>query len=190
VKPVHVVASPSRLGEAGASLLCSRCRDTAVETPSQNLSTAVLRAADFDLPARGRLGSVAFAEIAFVGLLGMTLLAGCQSAPKDYVEIRAPQDPVTVASHIADNIGTCWFSGKRSSFADYSYAPELTSYSNRPRVLIVPKNEPHGLPQLVVEASAAKRGTSVKLFGPMLASGEAAAIHADVARWAGGASGC
>ena len=61
-----------------------------------------------------------------------------------------------------------------------SYAPELTSYSNRPRVLIVPKKEPHGLPQLVIEATAAKRGTSVKLFGPLMGTAEAPAITRDV----------
>ena len=77
-----------------------------------------------------------------------------------------------------------------TAFAEYSYAPELTSYSNRPRVLIVPKKEPHGLPQLVIEATAAKRGTSVKLFGPLMGTAEAPAITRDVERWAGGASGC
>jgi hypothetical protein len=96
---------------------------------------------------------------------------------------------VHVAARIADNVGACWIKG-RAAFAEYTYASELTSYSNRPRVLIVPKQDPHGLPKLVIEASAAKRGTSVKLFGPLMAGPEAAAIAADVERWTGGATGC
>jgi hypothetical protein len=118
------------------------------------------------------------------------LLAACQSGPKDYLEYRSPQDPVTVAARIAENVGRCWFAGGREGFSALAYSPELTSYSDRPRVLIVPKAEPHGLPRLVIEASRAKRGASVKLFGPMLASGEAPALARDVERWAGGGSGC
>ncbi len=120
----------------------------------------------------------------------VSILAACQSAPKDYAEFHAPQSPVNVASRIAENVGACWFGGARPVFADYSYAPELNSYSNRPRVLIVPKAEPHGLPKLVIEASAAERGSSVKLFGPLMASSEAPAISRDVERWASGGSGC
>jgi hypothetical protein len=118
------------------------------------------------------------------------LLAACQSAPKDYLEYRSPQEPVTVAAHIAESVERCWFAAGREEFADLAYSPELTSYANRPRVLIVPKAEPHGLPRLVIEASKAKRGTSVKLFGPMLASGEGPAIARDVERWAEGDDGC
>jgi hypothetical protein len=123
-------------------------------------------------------------------LAGVSIVAACQSAPQDYAEFHAPQSPVNVASRIAENVGACWFGGARPAFADYSYAPELNSYSNRPRVLIVPKAEPHGLPKLVIEASAAKRGSSIKLFGPLMASSEAPAISRDVERWASGASGC
>jgi hypothetical protein len=122
---------------------------------------------------------------------GALFVAACQSAPpKDYVEFRAAQDPVTVAARITESVGACWFGGGRSAFAGYSYAPELTSYSNRPRVLIVPKEEPHGLPKLVVEASRAEGGTSVRVFGPLMGSAEGPAISRDVERWAGGAAGC
>jgi hypothetical protein len=118
------------------------------------------------------------------------LLAACQSGgPKDYAEFHAAQDPVHVADRIADNVGACWIKGQ-AAFVDYTYASELTSYANRPRVLIVPKKDPHGLPKLVIEASAAKRGSSVKLFGPLMGGPEAAAISRDVERWAGGATGC
>lgn len=120
------------------------------------------------------------------------VLAGCKtsSEPTDYMLLHANQDPVTVASRIAGHVGNCWFDGSRSAFAEYSYTPELTSYSNRPRVLIVRKSDPNGLPVLVIEASKKNRGADVKLFGPLMATDEADAIYRDVGRWAGGAREC
>ena len=131
-----------------------------------------------------------FRAAAAIALLG---LAACQSKPtatRDYAEYRSGEKPVAVAARIAENIPRCWFSGTRPAFAPYSYAPELTSYSDRPRVLIVPKSDPGGLPKLVIEASSAGGGTSVKLFGPLMASPEAAAINRDVGRWVDGAASC
>ena len=120
------------------------------------------------------------------------LLAACQSrpAPADYVEFRSGDAPSTTASRIAENIGACWFAGGRPAFAAYSYVPELASYSDRPRILIVPESDPTGLPRLVVEASPAEGGSAVKLFGPLMTGAEAQAINRDVARWAGGTTGC
>ena len=122
----------------------------------------------------------------------LPLLAACQTggASKDYAEFRSAQDPGSTAARIAENVGACWFRGARPAFADLSYAPELNSFANRPRVLIVSKSDPGGLPKLVIEASAAERGASVKLFGPLMAGGEAAAISRDVERWTASAGGC
>ena len=123
-------------------------------------------------------------------LLG-AFLASCQSSgPKDYTEFRSRQDPMTTAARIADNVGTCWFGGDRPAFEGYSYAPELASVANRPRVLIVPADNPTGLPLLVIEASSEDRETRVKLFGPLMATAEAGAIIRDVESWAGGAQDC
>lgn len=119
------------------------------------------------------------------------ILAGCKtSEPTDYMLLHANQDPVTIASRIADHVGNCWFDGSRPAFAEYSYTPELTSYANRPRVLIVQKADPNGLPVLVIEALKEKRGADIKLFGPLMGTDEADAIYRDVARWAGGAREC
>ena len=121
----------------------------------------------------------------------LALLAGCKtSEPTDYVLLHANQDPVTIASHISQYVGDCWFDGSRPAFAAYSYAPELTSYSNRPRVLIVEKADPTGLPRLVIEVVKAKRGSDIKLFGPLMGTAESEAIYRDVGRWAGGAREC
>jgi hypothetical protein len=115
-------------------------------------------------------------------------LVGCQTAPKDYVQFHAGMDSTTIGKLIANNIGACWFDGKRKAFAEYSYAPEGGVSADR--ILIVPKEEPHGLPQLVVEVRKAKRGTDVRLFGPMMQTSEADAIRTDIRRWTGGARDC
>ena len=98
--------------------------------------------------AANRMSRLAFRSIRATAVL---LLAACQSGgPKDYAEFHAAQDPVHVADRIADNVGACWIKG-RAAFVEYTYASELTSYANRPRVLIVPKKDPHGLPKLVID---------------------------------------
>jgi hypothetical protein len=125
-----------------------------------------------------------------VGATSALLLAACQSGPTDYLAFQSPQQPVAVASRIADNVGACWFADGRENFAAYSYVPELASHSNRPRVLLVDKSDPTGLPKLVIEAVEEDRGASVRLFGPLMAGADAAAIRDDVERWADGATGC
>jgi hypothetical protein len=115
-------------------------------------------------------------------------LAACQSVPKDYVQFHAGLDSTTVARHLADMVGMCWFDGKHKAFESYSYAPEPGLSSTR--ILIVPKAGPHGLPALVVEVLKAKRGTDVRLFGPLMQTGDANTIRTDIMRWTGGAREC
>jgi hypothetical protein len=116
------------------------------------------------------------------------LLAACQTTPKDYIEFHAGLDSTTVADHITGMVRMCWFGGNRKAFADYSYAPEAGSSSTR--VLIVPKDAPHGLPALIIDIRKAKRGTDVRLFGPLMQTGDADPIRRDVMRWTGGARDC
>ncbi len=115
-------------------------------------------------------------------------LAACQTTPQDYIEFHAGQDKTTVASHLAERIGACWFDGKHKAFAGYSYAPEPSTSSTR--ILIVPKDAPHDLPALIVDVRSAKHGTDVRLFGPLMQTGDADSIRRDVMRWTGGARDC
>lgn len=118
----------------------------------------------------------------------VALLAACQTAPKDYIQFHAGTDSATVAKHLSDKIGACWFNGNDQTFDGYSYAPEAGMSSTR--ILIVPKDAPHGLPALIVEVIKAKRGTDVRLFGPLMQSGSAESIRRDILRWTGGARDC
>ncbi len=124
---------------------------------------------------------------AAVTAFGLTL-AGCQSVPKDYILFHAGEDETTVAKHLSERVGTCWFDGKHKLFAAYSYAPEPGSTSTR--ILIVPKDAPHEKPDLVIDVRGAKHGTDVRLFGPLMQGGSADSIRNDVKRWTGGARDC
>ena len=131
---------------------------------------------------------------AFTASCCAALLAGCLGSPPrpaaSYLEYRTREAPVAVAARIAASVRDCWFGERRPAFASLSFAPELDSYSGRPRVLIVPAENPGGLPRLVVEASRDGNATSVKLFGPLLASAEGGTIARDVERWTRGATAC
>ena len=119
-----------------------------------------------------------------------TALAACTTRAPDYLEYAATQDTTIVANRIAERVGACWFESGETAFARFAYAPELNSFSGKPRILVVPKDNPAGLPQLVIEVSDGKRATVVKLFGPLLASARGSAIQRDVERWADGGTEC
>lgn len=119
-----------------------------------------------------------------------TTLAACATSAPDYLEYAAYQDTNIVATRIAARVGACWFDGGNDAFSRFAYAPELNSFSGKPRILVVPKADPAGLPQLVIEVSKGKRATVVKLFGPLLATAGGTAIQRDVERWADGSTDC
>ena len=119
-----------------------------------------------------------------------TALAACTTRAPDYLEYAAYQDTDTVATRIAERVGACWFEGGNTAFSRFAYAPELNSFSGKPRILVVPKADPAGLPQLIIEISKGKHATVVKLFGPLLATARGTAIQRDVERWADGGTDC
>lgn len=131
----------------------------------------------------GRAGSLI--ALAFAATLG-----ACQTAPPaDFVALHSGGDPGKTAELIAHNVGACWFDGSRKDFEGMSYAPEISSLT-RPRILVVAKEDPHGLPKLVIEVESAKRGSDVRLFGPLMGTNDAQRIRGDVAFWAGGGRTC
>ena len=76
----------------------------------------------------------------------------------------------------------CWFDSKDPAFKNLRLSPELASFSDKPRILVVPHRNLGGLPQLVIEAT----GNPAKLsaFGPMMDGQHAGRIEKDVLRWA------
>ncbi len=115
-------------------------------------------------------------------------LSACVSVSPDYLEYRTRSDPVSVTRRIAGNIGRCWFVDGAQAFDGLVYVPERNAATSR--ILLLRRDSPAGLPQLIVDASRKGRRTSVKLFGPLLDTPQGPRIRADVARWTGGGTDC
>lgn len=93
-----------------------------------------------------------------------------------------------VMERVALGANACWFKSRDPAFAGYRLAPELNSFSGRPRILVVKAHSPESRPLLVVQAE----GNPARLdaFGPMMGEAVAGRITADVNRWARGGNGC
>lgn len=118
-------------------------------------------------------------------LVAAAALAGCQTktpAP------RANSGALPTMERIALGANGCWFKSGDPAFKAYRLAPELNSFSGRPRILVVHRNSPESRPLLVVQAE----GSPARLdaFGPMMSEPVGARIATDVKRWAAGGKGC
>ncbi|ACI55215.1 conserved hypothetical protein [Rhizobium leguminosarum bv. trifolii WSM2304] len=113
------------------------------------------------------------------------MVAACQSTP-------APTGPNRAAlptmERVALGANACWFKSGDPAFAAYKLAPELNSFSGRPRILLVHKGSPESRPLLVVQAEGSP--SHVQAFGPMMSDPLAGRIAADVNRWSGGSKAC
>jgi hypothetical protein len=84
-----------------------------------------------------------------VSLFASLLLAACQSPPpqRDYAEFGSSRDAVTVASGISQQMRACWFGGARL-LSQLLVRAGAEFVLGRPRVLVVQKSDPGGLPNL------------------------------------------
>lgn len=128
----------------------------------------------------GRLTGLACAAF------GLAFLASCQS-PKP----PAPS-PSTAAlptmERVALGANSCWFKSGDPAFKSYRLAPELNSFSGRPRILIVPRKSPEARPLAVVQAEG--HPARLQAFGPLLSEPVGTRMTADIRRWAAGGQGC
>lgn len=115
------------------------------------------------------------------------LASGC--APK------APAPTATVSraalplmERVALGANACWFKSGDPSFKTYRLAPELNSFSGRPRILLVKAHSPESRPLLVVQAEG--NPGRLEAFGPLMSDALAGRIAGDVNRWAAGGKGC
>lgn len=130
--------------------------------------------------------SIQLKTVCLVGLFSTTFaLTGCQrEAPRQAVLGAA----LPTMERVALSANACWFKSGDPAFKAYRLAPELNSFSGRPRILIVPRNSPESRPLLVVQAE----GNPAKLaaFGPLLDSALSQRISSDVNRWSKGVKSC
>lgn len=126
------------------------------------------------------------ARVASLPVFAALLLSSCQSG-------RAPQTSPDRAAlptmeRVAINANRCWFKSGDATFQPYRLAPELNSFSGRPRILAVPRNSPESRPVLVVQAE----GSPARLdaFGPLMEGASGERIRRDVLKWAAGVPAC
>lgn len=82
----------------------------------------------------------------------------------------------------------CWISSGDPAFARYSLAPELSSFSGRPRFLLVPRGRPEERPLLVVEGRDGS--AAIETYGPLMQANLASRIRHDIERWGAGSQTC
>ncbi|MBO9108993.1 MULTISPECIES: hypothetical protein [Agrobacterium] len=120
-------------------------------------------------------------------LLAAAALAACQPKPQP-ASSSASRAALPTMERIALGANACWFKSGDPAFKAYRLAPELNSFSGRPRILLVPRNSPESRPMLVIQAE----GNPAKLdaFGPAMNEAISGRIATDVKRWANGGKGC
>lgn len=121
-----------------------------------------------------------------IAIAAFTLLAGCQSAKTPAAA--PPRAALPTMERVAIAANTCWFKSNDAAFRDYRLAPELNSFSGRPRILAVPRHSPESRPMLVVQAEGSP--ARIDAFGPLMQGPAGSRIKNDVLRWANGGSGC
>ncbi|UIJ73532.1 hypothetical protein [Aurantimonas sp. HBX-1] len=121
-------------------------------------------------------------------LLLSVALGGCASAPEPAVPGVKADSGLDRLERLTLNANRCWFKSKDPAFAAYSLAPELSSFTGRPRFLLVPRGQIEARPLLVVEGRTGSG--AIDTYGPLMNEPVSARISADLARWRGGANGC
>ena len=117
--------------------------------------------------------------------LGLTVAACSQSATPPVAATRS-ESPLDVMERVALRVQACWYDRKRPALRGTRLSPELSSHSGRPRILIVPRNQPQGLPRIVAEARKVAGRTRFDAFGPALTP----TLSTDLDRWAAGGTAC
>ncbi len=138
----------------------------------------------------GLIGATAGLMAASAGLL-LTFLVSCASPPAVAPPVRTPPKVDTGLDRmerLALTANRCWFKSRDAAFAGYSLAPELSSFSGRPRFLLVPKGRLEARPLLVVEGRSGS--AEVDAYGPLLDSPLRPRLEGDIARWKAGSGDC
>lgn len=132
----------------------------------------------------------------FQGISPLFFLMACQTgSPSADLSINTKENAQQAVVKIAKNAQKCWFKSGDSAFRGFRLAAETNSYAGRPRFLLVPKNDPGGLPSLVVQAegkgdASSGKFTNIRTFGPLLSTNEGSRITGDISRWSEGNLSC
>lgn len=131
-------------------------------------------------------------KIPHIALLALTagVMSSCSAKkpPQKPTQPQVSQTSLAIMERVALAAKQCWFKSGDADFRQYSLAPELVSFTGRPRILVVPARNPNDRPLLVVQAEG--NPGRIERFGPMMQSPLATRIERDTARWASGSKAC
>ena len=128
-----------------------------------------------------------FFKLSAAVLISAAALSSCQSQKAAQApSVRSAALPVM--ERITTGANACWFRTKDPAFAAYRMAPELNSFSGKPRLLLVAKHSPESRPLLVIMAEGDP--ARLQAFGPIMQGPMHDKITAGVNHWARGNTGC
>lgn len=127
----------------------------------------------------------AFLQVSFMVAFAAALSA-CQSEQANVQTGKSAA--LSVMERIALGANSCWFKSKDTAFAAYKLAPELNSYSGKPRILLVDRHHPEERPRLVIMAEG--EPAQLQAFGPLMDGPLKTRITNGVNHWARGNAGC
>lgn len=127
------------------------------------------------------------APLAAIALVLFAAFSGCASQPPS-APARTGDTGLDRMERLTLNANRCWFKSKDPAFAAYSLAPELSSFSGKPRFLLVPKGQPEARPLLVVEGKSG--AANIDIYGPLTSRTLGGRVDADLKRWAAGDDRC
>lgn len=130
--------------------------------------------------------------LSMVGLVPLALLLSSCNQTKTTgpgsISLGTKTSALSVMEKVAIGANSCWFKSKDSDFRNYRLSPELNSFTGRPRILIVPKNNPAERPLLVVQASG--NPAEIEAFGPLMTMSVGNRIARDISNWSKGQNNC
>ncbi|MEO0545926.1 MAG: hypothetical protein AAF035_03165 [Pseudomonadota bacterium] len=118
----------------------------------------------------------------------MSALTACQSTPP--VKLQKSESAQSLMLRVGKQVQACWFKTKDPAFRRYRMADELNSYTGKPRLLIVPRNNPGGLPKLVAEAQRKGGRVQFSAYGPLIDGKDGPRFSSDLKKWASGRTTC
>ncbi|MBO0662744.1 hypothetical protein [Jiella flava] len=118
-------------------------------------------------------------------IVALTALSACATRP---AATQAADTGLDRMERLTLNAHRCWFKSKDPAFARYTLAPELSSFSGRPRFLLVPKGKPEERPLVVIEGRSGS--SEIETYGPLMSDTIGHRIGADIKRWSAGDNGC
>ncbi len=119
----------------------------------------------------------------------LALLSACASAPTSQPAAVAKADTgLDRMERLTLTANRCWIKSRDPAFVAYTLAPELSSFSGKPRFLLVPRGKPEARPLLVVEGRSGS--TNVATYGPLMNDTIAGRITSDIGRWSNGSASC